>query len=185
MLSYQKNTKSVGKKYWNWTQPTEITYQYEGGWTYNTCAKKFIIANLDVKIGLTEITNRALRAKRFTIQTWFKLSPFELHHVGKLRALLTDLVKDNKSHLSDWTTLKLSVPPMQNRISVAQNEKLKMTDYIIMARKRKITCCTSHKSQKRRLAKLVGVSNIHILFLWKETIENHWKGNIKENRELP
>ena len=65
--------------------------------------KNLILANLEDELYLTECVNRALKVMRFTIHTGLKLTPFELHHGRKPRTELTNLVKDGKSFLSDWT----------------------------------------------------------------------------------
>ena len=65
--------------------------------------KNLILANLEDNLCLTECVNRALKVMRFTILTGLKLTPFELHHGRKPRTELTNLVKDGKSFLSDWT----------------------------------------------------------------------------------
>ena len=56
---------------------------------------------------LFEYVNRALKVMRFTKHTGLKLTPFELHHGRKPRTELTNLVKDGKSFLSDWTELSV------------------------------------------------------------------------------
>ena len=45
---------------------------------------------------------------RFKIHTGLKLTSVELHHGRKPRTELTNLVKDGKSFLSDWTKLSVS-----------------------------------------------------------------------------
>ena len=104
-------------------------------------SKNLLVANLEDKTGLTESINRALRVMRFTMHTGLKVSPFELRHGRKPRAELTNIIKGNKSYLSDWTTLSVSVPPKQIPIYVARNEKSEVTDHVIIARKRKTPCC--------------------------------------------
>ena len=113
------------------------------------------IAYLEDKIGSTKFLNRSLTVMRFTIHTGLKVSPFELYHGRKLSIELTNIIKDNKSYLSDWTTLNVSVPPKQILSYVARNENMEGMDHIIMARKRKIPFCASHKSPKRRPVKPV------------------------------
>ena len=115
--------------------------------------KNLIIVNLEDKIRLTEVINRALRVMRFRIHTGLKVSPFELNHGRKLRTELTNTVKDNKSYLSSRTTLHISVPPKEIPIYVARNEKREVMDQIIMDRKRKrvllhVTQITKEKAGK-------------------------------------
>ena len=112
-----------------------------------------IIANLEDKIGFTESENLALRVMQFTIHTGLEVSSFELHHGKKPRTELTNILKSNRSYLSDWKTMNVSVPPNQNPIYVAPTEKGELTDQIIMARKRKIPCCPSHTSPNRKPVK--------------------------------
>ena len=57
---------------------------------------------------LSESVNRTLHVMRFTIHTGLKLTPFELHHGRKPRTELTNIVKDGKSYLSDWSELSVS-----------------------------------------------------------------------------
>ena len=59
---------------------------------------------------LTESLNRALRVMRFTILTGLNFTPFELHHGRKPRTELTNIVKDGKSYLSNWSELSVSAP---------------------------------------------------------------------------
>ena len=59
---------------------------------------------------LTESVNRALRVTRFTVHTGLKKTPFELHHGRKPRTELTNIIKDGKSYLSDWSELSISAP---------------------------------------------------------------------------
>ena len=145
--------------------------------------KNLIIANLEDKIDLTASVNRASRVMRFTIHAGLKVSPFEQHRGRKPRTELTNIIKDNKSYLSDWTPLNISVPPKQIPIYVARNEK-EVTDHIIMARKRKTLCCRSHKSPKRRPVKPVsGNFNIDVHFL-KSNQKKSLEGKYKEQPRI-
>ena len=101
-------------------------------------------------MGFTESVNWALRVMRFTIHTGLKVSPSELHHGRKPRSEYTNIVKDNKSYLSDWKTMNVSVPLKQIPNYVARNERREVTDCIKMTTKKKIACCSSHKSPKRK-----------------------------------
>ena len=115
-----------------------------------------------------------------------KVIPFELHHGRKLRTELTELVKDNKSYLSDWTTLDVSAPPEQVPKYVARNERGESTEHIIMARITKIACSTSHKSPKRSPVKPIsGKFQYSYTFSEEENQKNLWRGNIMNNREVP
>ena len=72
--------------------------------------KNLILANMEDGNNLTESVNRALRAMRFTIHTGLNKTPFELHHGRKPRTELTNILKDGKSFLSDWSELSISAP---------------------------------------------------------------------------
>ena len=92
---------------------------------------------------------------RLTIHTGFKVSPFELHHGRKPRTKLVNIFEKNKSYLSDWTTLNISVPLKQIPIYTARNKKREVTDHMIMAKKGKTPCCASHRSPERKPVKPV------------------------------
>ena len=111
--------------------------------------KILIIGNLEHKIGLTESINRALRAMRFTVHTGLEVSPFELHHDRNPRTQLTNIIQNNKSYLSDWMSLKVSMPPKQIPINVALNEKREVTDHIILAGKKKADVARHTNHQRK------------------------------------
>ena len=98
--------------------------------------KNLIIASLQDEICFTEHINLAFWVIRFTTYTGFKVTPFEFHHGSKLRTELTNIVKDNKSCLSDWTILIVSVLPKQIPIYVGRNEKREVTHHILTAEKK-------------------------------------------------
>ena len=79
-----------------------------------------------------------MRGLRFTMNTRLNVTPFELHHGRKLRTEVTNIVKDKKSYLSDWTTLNVSVPPKKIPIYVGRQEKEEMTDNIVMVKKKSL-----------------------------------------------
>ena len=71
----------------------------------------------------------------FTIHTGLKLTPFELHHGRKPRTELTNLVKDGKSFLSDWTELSvLAEKKPKTPIYVSRNEEGDVTNYLVIAK---------------------------------------------------
>ena len=70
-------------------------------------SKNLVITNMEDDQSLTERVNRALRVMRFTIHTGLKKTPFELHHGRKPRTELTNIVKDGKTFLSDWSDLSM------------------------------------------------------------------------------
>ena len=97
--------------------------------------KNLIVANLEDNLCLTECVNRALKVMRFTIHTGLKLTPFELHHGRKPRTELTNLVKDGKSFLSDWTELSVSAERKPKiPIYVSRDEEGDVTNYLVMAK---------------------------------------------------
>ena len=97
--------------------------------------KNFKLANLEDNLCLTECVNRALKVMRFTIHTGLKLTPFELHHGRKPRTELTNLVKDGKSFVSDWTELSvLAEKKPKIPIYVSRNEEGDVTNYLVMAK---------------------------------------------------
>ena len=90
---------------------------------------------MEDELCLTECVNRALKVMRFTIHTGLKLTPFELHHGRKPRTELTNLVKDGKSFLSDWTELSvLAEKKPKIPIYVSRNEEGDVTNYLVMAK---------------------------------------------------
>ena len=97
--------------------------------------KNLILANLEDNLCLTKCVNRAVKVMRFTIHTGIKLTPFELHHGRKPRTELTNLVKDGKSFLSDWTELSVSAEKKTKiPIYVSRNEEGDVTNYLVMAK---------------------------------------------------
>ena len=97
--------------------------------------KNLIVANLEDNLCLTECVNRALKVMRFTIHTGLKLTPFELHHGRKPRTELTNLVKDGKSFLSDWTELSVSAERKPKiPMYVSRDEEGDVTNYLVMAK---------------------------------------------------
>ena len=100
-------------------------------------------------------------------------------------------------YFTDWTTLNVSVPPKQIPTYVERNEKREMADPIVMARKRKVSYCSSHKSSKRRPVKPVsGKFRYPYTFFEKKEWEKivgknigntkncHWRFRTADNRIL-
>ena len=84
---------------------------------------------------LTESVNRALRVMRFTVHTGLKKTPFELHHGRKPRTELTNIVKDGKTYLSDWSELSVLAPTRPKiLIYVGRDADGEITNHIVMAR---------------------------------------------------
>ena len=97
--------------------------------------KNLIIANLEDGKNLTESINRSLRVLRFTIHTGPKITPFELHHGRKPRTELTNIIKDRKTFLSNWSEIIISAPSRPKiPIYVGRVADREITNHIIMAR---------------------------------------------------
>ena len=106
--------------------------------------KNLVLTNMEDGKNLTESVNRALRVMRFTVHTGLKKTPFELHHGRKPRTELTNIVKDGKTFLSDWSELSISAPIRPKiPIYVGRDGEGEITNHIIMAR---------HKTEEKRLA---------------------------------
>ena len=111
----------------------------------NTNAKKS--DNSELGINLTEIVNRALRVMRVTIHTGLTKPPFEFHH--GIKPKLTNIVKDGKAYLSNWSEMTTSAP---NRPKIptdaGRDAEGDTTNYIIMARKKIISAeVQSHRKR--------------------------------------
>ena len=106
---------------------TENTYRYGSSRACNTNNKELNIGKFEDNLCLTECVNRALKVMRFTIHTGLKLTPFELHHGRKPRTELTNLVKDGKSFLSDWT--ELSVKAEEKAVDKHLKKKNSVSEY--------------------------------------------------------
>ena len=97
--------------------------------------KNLVLTNMEDGQNLTESVNRALRVMRFTVHTGLKKTPFELHHGRKPRTELTNIVKDGKTFLSDWSKLFISAPIRPKiPIDVGRDGEGDITNHIIMVR---------------------------------------------------
>ena len=97
--------------------------------------KNLVLTNMEDGKNLTESVNRALRVMRFTVHTGLKKTPFEIHHGRKPRTELTNIVKDGKTFLSDWSELSISAPIRPKiPIYVGRDGEGEITNHIIMAR---------------------------------------------------
>ena len=106
--------------------------------------KNLVLTNMEDGKNLTESVNRALRVMRFTVHIGLKKTPFELHHGRKPRTELTNIVKDGKTFLSDWSELSISAPIRPKiPIYVGRDGEGEITNHIIMAR---------NKTEEKRLA---------------------------------
>ena len=96
--------------------------------------KNLVLANMEDGKSLTESVNRALKVMRFTIHTGQKKTPFELHHCRKPRTELTNILKDEKSFLSNWSELSVSSPNRPNiSIYVGRDADGEITNHMVMA----------------------------------------------------
>ena len=94
--------------------------------------KILIVGNSEGDLCLTECVNRALKVMRFTIHTGLKLTQFELHHGRKPRTEITNLVKDGKSFLSDWTELIVTAEKKPKiPIYLSRDEEGNVTNYLV------------------------------------------------------
>ena len=76
--------------------------------------KNLTIANFEDGISLTESVNRALLVMCFTIHTGFKITLFELHLGRKPGTELTNIIKNRKTYLSNWSEMTISAPNRPN-----------------------------------------------------------------------
>ena len=114
--------------------------------------KELIVANLEDNLCLTKCVNRALKVMRFTIHTGLQLTPFELHHGRKPRTESTNLVKDGRSFLSDWTELSVSAEKKPKLpIYVSRDEEGDVTIYPVMT-KTKAEEKTVDKQPKKKIS---------------------------------
>ena len=86
-------------------------------------------------IGLKEVVKRAERVMRFTIHTGLKVAPFELHHGRKPRSELTNIAKDGKAYLSNWSEMPISAPCRPKiPIYVGRDAAGDITNHMVMAK---------------------------------------------------
>ena len=72
---------------------------------------------------------------RFTIHTGLRRTPFELHHGRKPKTKLTNIVKDGKIYLSDWSELSISAPNKEKiPIYVGRDADAVTTNHMAMAK---------------------------------------------------
>ena len=72
---------------------------------------------------------------RFTIHTGLKRTPFELHHGRKPRTELSNIIKDGKTYLSDWSEISISAPNKPKiPIYVGRDADGEITNHIIIAK---------------------------------------------------
>ena len=74
----------------------------------------------------------------FQIHTGLKITPFELRHGRKARTELTNIVKDGKTYLSNWSEMTVSAPDRPKiPIYVGRDAEGKITNHIRMAKTKK------------------------------------------------
>ena len=115
---------------------------------------------------------------RFTIQTGMKITPFELHHGRKPRTELTNVIKNGRSFLSNWSELPVlaSDRPKIN-IYITRNGDGEVSNHIVKARTKSEEKALAEKSPKKKNS--VGIYPFHSL---KRTItKNHWKVDSRKN----
>ena len=88
---------------------------------------------------------------RFTIHTGMKITPFELHHGRKPRTELTNIIKDGRSFLSNWSEL----PVLANErpkipIYITRNGDREVSNHIVMARTKTEEKTLTEKSPKKK-----------------------------------
>ena len=88
---------------------------------------------------------------RFTIHTGMKITPFELHHGRKPRTELTNVIKDGRSFLSNWSELPVSA---SNRpkipIYITRNGDGEVSNHLVMARTKSEEKALAEKSPKKK-----------------------------------
>ena len=108
---------------------------------------------------------------RFTIHTGLKRTSFELHYGGKPRTELTNIVKDGKTSLSDWSEISISAPNKpKNPIYVGCEADGEITNQMVRARTKteEKQANESPKSQKK---------NNSVSYPFKFVEKNHRKNN--------
>ena len=136
--------------------------------------KHLMLTNLEEGIELNESINRALRVMRFTIHTGLKRTPFELIHGRKPRTKLTNIVKDGKTYLSDWSEMSISAPNKPKiLLYVGRDADSEITNHIIMAKTKaeKKQANEGPKSPKKK-------SSVRYPFKFVE--KNHNKKSLEE-----
>ena len=118
--------------------------------------EKLITAIFESCENITESTDRALRVMKFTIGTGLNMTPFVLHHARKLRTDPTNIVRERKSYLSDWSALSVLAP---NRtkipIYVCRDAEGEVSSNRIMARAKaeEKQLASAAKSPKKNVSK--------------------------------
>ena len=115
--------------------------------------KNLVLVNMEDGDNLAESVNRALKAMQFTIHTGLKKTPFELHHGRKPRTALTNIIKDGKSFLSDWSKLSvLAANRPKIPLYIGRDADGEITNQMVMARTKtkEWQLASDSKSQKKK-----------------------------------
>ena len=113
--------------------------------------KNLIIADLEDNTCLTECVSRALNVMQFTVHKGLETTPFELHHGWKPRTEITNIIKDGKSFLSNWSRLPvLAYNRPKIPIYVTRNGEGELSNHVIMARTKMEQKAISEKSPKKK-----------------------------------
>ena len=146
--------------------------------------KNLILANMEDGNNLTESVNRALRVMPFTIHTGLKKTPFELHHGRKPRTELTNIMKDGKSFLSDWSELSISAPNRPKiSIYVGRDADGEINNHMVRQEQKPKNGNWLRKQnlRRRREARL----DIHLTSLKKDTTGNLKKEDFNQKYKPP
>ena len=112
------------------------------------------------------------------------MSPFELHHRRKPKTELTFIIKGNKSYISDWTMLNVSMPPKQIPIYVGRSEKGEVTDHVRPGRGKPHVARHTDRQREGRSSRLVRIPNTHAHFLRNGTRKKPLEGKNKEQPRI-
>ena len=94
-----------------------------------------MLTKLEDGTDLTESINRALRVLRLPKRTGFKSSPFETLHGRKPRIELTNIVKDSKTYLSEWSEMSIPAPNKPKLpFYVGRDADGEITNHMVMSR---------------------------------------------------
>ena len=117
---------------------------------------------------------------RVTIHTGQKITPFELHHGRKPRTELTNLVKTEKSFLSNWSETSISANSRPEiPIYVTRNEDGEVSNHIVMTRTKAEENVLAEKSPKKKNS----VSNYLFRFFEKNHNKKSLEGRFQKHQQ--
>ena len=132
--------------------------------------KNLIIANSEDNTCLTECVNRALNGMQFTMHTGLKTTPFELHHGRKPRIELTNIIKDEKSFLSNLDELPVSANSRPKiPFYVTKKGDGEVSNHVVMAGTKTEEKAQTEKSPKKKNS----VGKYPFQFFEKNHYKNH------------